>query len=59
MNSAIDSLAQDYAMPIRLHYFDDMPLKRIAAFMGLPLSTIKWRIHHGKKLLRTRLENTD
>ncbi len=59
MNSAIDSLAQDYAMPLRLHYFDDMPLKRIAAFMGLPLSTIKWRIHHGKKLLRTQLENPE
>lgn len=59
MNSAIDLLPQDYAMPLRLHYFDDMPLKRIAAFLGLPLSTIKWRIHHGKKLLRTRLENTD
>lgn len=59
MNSAIDSLTMDYAMPLRLHFFDDMPLKRIAAFMGLPLSTIKWRIHHGKKLLRTRLENTD
>jgi RNA polymerase sigma-70 factor (ECF subfamily) len=59
MNSTIDSLPQDYGMPLRLHFFDDMPLKRIAAFMGLPLSTIKWRIHHGKKLLRTRLENTD
>lgn len=59
MNSAVDSLPMDYAMPIRLHYFDDMPLKRIAAFMGLPLSTIKWRIHHGKKLLRTRLEDAE
>jgi len=59
MNSAIDSLPQDYAMPLRLHFFDDMPLKRIAAFMGLPLSTIKWRIHQGKKLMRAKLETTD
>jgi RNA polymerase sigma-70 factor (ECF subfamily) len=59
MMEAIDGLAQDYAMPLRLHFFDDMPLKRIAAFMGLPLSTIKWRIHHGKKLLRTTLGDTD
>ena len=35
-------------MPLRLRFFDDMPLKRIAAFMGVPLSTVKWRIHHGK-----------
>ena len=56
MFSALDSLPADYAMPLRLHFLDDMPLKRIAAFMGLPLSTVKWRIHHGKKLLRTQLE---
>jgi DNA-directed RNA polymerase specialized sigma24 family protein len=24
--------------------------------MGVPLSTVKWRIHHGKKLLRVKLE---
>jgi RNA polymerase sigma-70 factor (ECF subfamily) len=59
MMIALDSLPADYAMPLRLHFLDDMPLKRIAAFMGVPLSTVKWRIHHGKKLLRTRLENTD
>jgi len=33
-----------------------MPLERIAGFMGLPLSTIKWRIHQGKKLLKAKLE---
>jgi RNA polymerase sigma-70 factor (ECF subfamily) len=56
MLAALDSLPGDYAMPLRLHFFDDMPLKRIAAFMGLPLSTVKWRIHHGKKLLRAKIE---
>jgi RNA polymerase sigma-70 factor, ECF subfamily len=59
MIAALDSLPADYAMPLRLHFLDDMPLKRIAAFIGVPLSTVKWRIHHGKKLLRVRLENTD
>ena len=57
MLNALDSLSADYAMPLRLHFLDDMPLKRIAAFMGVPLSTVKWRIHHGKKLLRTRIED--
>ena len=57
MIEALDSLAPDYAMPLRLHFLDDMPQNRIAAFMGIPLSTVKWRIHHGKKLLRTKLES--
>jgi RNA polymerase sigma-70 factor, ECF subfamily len=59
MLAALDSLPPDYAMPLRLHFLDDMPLKRIAAFMGVPLSTVKWRIHQGKKLLRARVETTD
>lgn len=55
---ALEALPNDYAMPLRLHFLDDMPLKRIGAFMGLPLSTVKWRIHHGKKLLRAKVEST-
>jgi RNA polymerase sigma-70 factor, ECF subfamily len=56
MIKALDSLPADYAMPLRLRFLDEMPLNRIAAFMGIPLSTVKWRIHHGKKLLRAKVE---
>ena len=55
MIKTLDSLPADYAMPLRLRFLDDMPLNRIAAFMGVPLSTVKWRIHHGKKLLRAKM----
>ena len=58
MIEALDSLPSDYSLPLRLRFLDDMPLKRIAAFMGVPLSTVKWRIHHGKKLLRAKVEST-
>jgi len=56
MIQALDSLPADYAMPLKLRFFDEMPLNRIAAFMGIPLSTVKWRIHHGKKLLKAKVE---
>ena len=56
MIEALDSLPADYAMPLRLRFLDEMPLDRIAAFMGVPLSTVKWRIHHGKKLLKEKVE---
>src|ERR1041385_7598169 len=59
MIEALDSLPADYAMPLRLHFLDDMPLKRISAFMGIPVSTVKWRIHQGKKLLRAKVEATN
>ena len=58
MIAALESLPSDYAMPLRLRFLDEMPLNRIAAFMGVPLSTVKWRIHHGKKLLREKVETT-
>jgi RNA polymerase sigma-70 factor (ECF subfamily) len=59
MIKALESLPADYAMPLRLRFLDDMPLNRIAAFMGVPLSTVKWRIHQGKKLLRAKVESTN
>ncbi|HEY2961427.1 MAG TPA: RNA polymerase sigma factor [Pyrinomonadaceae bacterium] len=58
MLAAIDDLPADYGMPLKLRFLDEMPLNRIAAFMGVPLSTVKWRIHHGKKLLRAKVELT-
>ena len=58
MIEALDDLPNDYALPLKLRFLDEMPLKRIAAFMGVPLSTVKWRLHHGKKLLRERFGNS-
>lgn len=55
MIRAIDSLPPEYALPLRLRFLDEMPLKRIAAFMSVPLSTVKWRLHHGKQLMRAKL----
>ncbi len=53
---ALEDLPADYALVLRLRFFDDMPLKRIAGFLGVALSTVKWRVHRGKQLLRGRLE---
>ena len=59
MIEAMESLPADYALPLKLRFLDEMPLNHIAAFMGVPLSTVKWRIHHGKKLLRAKVESTN
>jgi RNA polymerase sigma-70 factor (ECF subfamily) len=56
MKLALEKLPADYALALRLHFYDDMPLKRIAAFLGVPLSTVKWRIFRGKKLLREQIK---
>lgn len=53
---ALENIPADYALVLRLRFFDEMPLKRISAFLGAPLSTVKWRIHRGKQLLREQVE---
>jgi len=52
----LTELPDEYAMPMRLRFVDEMPVQRIAAFMGLPVSTVKWRLHQGKKLMKEKLQ---
>ncbi|MBD0369626.1 MAG: RNA polymerase sigma factor [Pyrinomonadaceae bacterium] len=53
---ALEGVPEDYALVLKMHFLDEMPLKRIAAFLGVPLSTVKWRVHKGKQLLREQVE---
>lgn len=53
---ALEKVPDDYALVLRLKFIDEMPLKRIAAFLGVPVSTVKWRVHHGKSLIREQIE---
>lgn len=53
---ALENVPADYALVLRLRFFDEMPLKRISAYLGAPLSTVKWRLHRGKQLLREQID---
>jgi RNA polymerase sigma-70 factor (ECF subfamily) len=55
IRAAIAALPPDYRLILQLRYEDDMPLKRIASFLDLPLSTVKWRLHRAKQLAREQL----
>lgn len=55
LNLALEAVLPDYALVLRMRFLDEMPLKRISAFLGVPVSTVKWRVHQGKKLLRGEL----
>jgi RNA polymerase sigma-70 factor, ECF subfamily len=56
LSRAIENLPADYAIALRLRFLDEVPLKRIGAFLGVPVSTVKWRVHRGKQLLREQIE---
>jgi RNA polymerase sigma-70 factor (ECF subfamily) len=56
VRAAVDALDDDHRLILKLRFYDEMPLKRIADFLGLPLTTVKWRLHRAKQLLREKLE---
>ncbi len=55
LHAALNELPEMYRLVVWLHFFEDMPLKRIAAFLGLPLTTVKWRLHEAKRKLHQKL----
>jgi RNA polymerase sigma-70 factor (ECF subfamily) len=55
IRQAVASLPEEFQTVIRLRYWAEMPLDRIAAFLGLPLTTVKWRLHRARALIRERL----
>ncbi|MDE0400938.1 MAG: RNA polymerase sigma factor [Candidatus Poribacteria bacterium] len=56
IRDAIQSLPADYQAVIELYYWAEMPQQRMAEFLSLPLTTVKWRLRKAKELLKTILE---
>lgn len=56
IREAIQGLPNDYQEVIQLYYWAEMSQKRIAEFLSIPLTTVKWRLHKAKGLLKTILE---
>ena len=56
VRDAIQELSDEYQEVIQLYYWAEMPQKRMAEFLSLPLTTVKWRLHKAKEILKTLLE---
>lgn len=52
---ALDQLPGDYGLALRLRYFQELSYEEMSDLTRLPLSTVRWRIHQGKKLLKAKL----
>ena len=57
VRDAIMELPTEFQEVIQLYYWAEMPQKRMAEFLSVPLTTVKWRLHRAKALLRTLLED--
>ena len=54
--AALERLPPAHREALTLHFLDEFPLEEIAAVTGVPLGTVKSRVHHAKKKLRELLE---
>jgi RNA polymerase sigma-70 factor (ECF subfamily) len=56
LKRALERVPDDYGLVLKLRFLDEMPLKRIAGFLGVTVPTVKWRVYRGKQLVRQQLE---
>jgi RNA polymerase sigma-70 factor (ECF subfamily) len=56
VRSALDALAAEDREIMFLRYFEDLTYEQVAAIVGRPAGTVKYRVHELKRCLRRRLE---
>lgn len=57
--AALEQLDGEYRIPLRLRYYEEWSIQQIGDFLMLPISTVKWRLHKGRLLLRQLLLEAD
>jgi RNA polymerase sigma-70 factor, ECF subfamily len=58
LHAAVAQLPPEYQLVLRLYYFEDWSVRRIATRLALSVSTVKWRLHRGRQLLHRQLAHT-
>ena len=48
-------LDANFRIPLRLRYYEEWPVQQISEFLMLPVTTVKWRLHKGRLLMRELL----
>ena len=56
ISNAVSQMKDKFRIPLILYYFDDCPTETIAAICGIPVGTVKSRLHKARALLKKALE---
>lgn len=59
MREAVEKLPEKYRIPIHLFYFEDLPIKQIAAVLGSTEGTVKSLLSRGRAKLKEMLEEDE
>ncbi len=55
LTDALDDLSHDHRTVVDLAYFHEMGYREIAEIMACPVDTVKTRMYHARRNLRSRL----
>jgi len=56
LSRAINRLTTDQRSILALHHLEERPVAQIAAVLGIPVGTAKWRLHAARQALERALE---
>lgn len=56
---AVMDLPQKYRVPIFLYYYEDYSIAEISKLMSIPAPTIATRLHRGRQLLKSKLQEAE
>ena len=57
VEAALDALPEAQRAVVLLHYMNDFRQHEIAAFLEIPLGTVKSRLYHARKLMKERIRH--
>ena len=57
--TAIQSLPKKIKIPIVLYYIEGYSVDEVKEILDIPQGTVKSRLSRGRRLLKTKLENTE
>jgi RNA polymerase sigma-70 factor (ECF subfamily) len=52
---ALDDLPEEYRAVATLYFLEDLPYDEIAGVLGIPVGTVRSRLHRGRRVLQRRL----
>lgn len=59
IDDALDALDPEHRLVVVLRYWEDLELEDISGRCGIPIGTVKSRLHYAIKAMRQHLEATD
>ncbi|WP_206099015.1 RNA polymerase sigma factor SigW [Paenibacillus nanensis] len=57
IHQAMETLPPKYKSVMMLRYIQDLSLQEVGDILGMPVTTIKTRVHRGREFLRKKLEH--